>query len=38
MKTHVQLYLTEFSLELEMFQPEDVKKIRTHVLCLINFF
>jgi hypothetical protein len=40
MKTCVRLwqYLTEFSLEWEMFQTEVAEKIKTHVLYSINIF
>ena len=39
MKTNIHLlsYLTEFFLELEMFQTKVVEKIKTHILCLIIF-
>ena len=40
MKTdkHFFIYLADFFLEWEMFQINDVEKIKTHILCSINFF
>ena len=39
MNTHVNLwqYLADFFLEWEMSQTEVVEKIRTHILCPLNF-
>jgi hypothetical protein len=40
MKTYVHLwwYLVEFFLEWEMFQTKFVDKVKTHILCSLNFF
>jgi len=40
MKTDVHLwqYEVEFFLELEMFQTKFVEKIKTYILCSLNFF
>ena len=40
MKTNVHLwsYLSEFFLELEMFQTKFVEKIKTHILYTVTFF
>ena len=36
--THFWSYLAQFFLEWEMFQTKVVEKIKTHILCSINFF
>jgi hypothetical protein len=40
MKTssHLRQYLAELFLELEMFQIKVAEKIKTRILCSINFF
>ena len=40
MKTSISLwlYVDQFFLEWEMFEPEVVGKIKTHILCSKNFF
>jgi hypothetical protein len=38
MKTYVHLYLAEFFLDWDIFQIKVVDKIKTHILCSINFF
>ena len=40
MKTfsHLSQYLVKFFLGWEMFQTKVVEKIKTHILCSINFF
>jgi hypothetical protein len=35
---HLRQYLAEFFLKWEMFQPEVLKKIKTRVFILSNFF
>ena len=38
MKTNIHaLYLCQFSLEWDMFQPKVVEKLKTHILCQIIF-
>ena len=36
--SHLWQYLAEFFLEREMFRIKVVEKIKTHVLCYMNFF
>ena len=36
--THLLLYLAHYFLEWEIFQTNIVEKIKTHVLCSVNFF
>jgi len=35
---HFLSYLGNFFLECEMFQTNVIEKIKTHILCSINFF